>query len=112
MGEGALGASSVAKLFFDNIVRFFGIPGEVILNSDPSLTASFWVGAVGFAEHQASDEFCLPSSAVGKMERTHRPWRRPCTAYCLKVAWIETNGILYYHRLSFHCIILLVQRSL
>ena len=26
VGEGALSASSVAKLFFDNIVRFFGVP--------------------------------------------------------------------------------------
>ena len=29
VGEGALSASSVAKLFFDNVARFFGIPAEV-----------------------------------------------------------------------------------
>ena len=28
--EGALSASSIAKRFFDNLVRFFGIPGEVM----------------------------------------------------------------------------------
>ena len=40
MGEGALSASLVAKIFFDNIVRFFGIPGEVILYRDPRFTVS------------------------------------------------------------------------
>ena len=42
IGEGSLGASSVAKLFFDNKVRFFGIPAEVILDWYPRLAASFW----------------------------------------------------------------------
>ena len=42
MGEGALSASLVAKLFFYNIIRFFGIPGEVTIDRDPRLTASFW----------------------------------------------------------------------
>ena len=42
MGEGALSTSLVAKLFFDNIVRFFGIPAEMISDREPRLTASFW----------------------------------------------------------------------
>ena len=41
MGEGALIASSVAKVF-DNVVRFFGVPSEVISDRDPRFTASFW----------------------------------------------------------------------
>ena len=40
--EGALSASSVAKLFFDNVVRLFGIPGEVISDRDLRFTAYFW----------------------------------------------------------------------
>ena len=40
--EGALSASSVAKFFFDNVARYFGIPMEVIANRDPRFTASFW----------------------------------------------------------------------
>ena len=35
-----LGASSVAKLFFDNVARFFGVPSEVISDRDPKSTAS------------------------------------------------------------------------
>ena len=42
VGEGALSASSVAKLSLDNIVGLFGIPVEVISDRDPRLTASFW----------------------------------------------------------------------
>ena len=42
VGDGDLSASSVAKLFFDNVVRFFGIPVEVILDRDPRFTACFW----------------------------------------------------------------------
>ena len=41
IGEGAMSASSCAKLFLDNIVRFFGVLAEVILDRDPRFTASF-----------------------------------------------------------------------
>ena len=42
VGEGALSASSIAKLFFDNVVRFFGVNTEVISDRDSSFTATFW----------------------------------------------------------------------
>ena len=42
MGEGALNASPIAKIFFDNIVRFFGVPAKAISNRDPRFTTSFW----------------------------------------------------------------------
>ena len=42
VGEGDQSTSSLAKLFFDNIVSSFGIIGEVILTSFPSFTVSFW----------------------------------------------------------------------
>ena len=61
VGEGALSASSVAKLFFDNIAKFFGIPAEVISDKDPRFTAFFLVESMVSAEYQASDEFFLPS---------------------------------------------------
>ena len=60
--ERALSAALVAKLFFDNVVRFFGVPGEVISDRDPSFCCFLLVGAVGFAGDQASNEFYLPSS--------------------------------------------------
>ena len=42
MEEGALRASSVAMLLFDNVVRFFGVPAEVTLDRHPRFTSSFW----------------------------------------------------------------------
>ena len=39
MGEGELSAEQVAHLFFENIVRTFGLPDEVLHNRDPSFTA-------------------------------------------------------------------------
>ena len=42
MGEGALSAFLVAKLFFDNVVRSFGIPVGVVSSREPRFTASFW----------------------------------------------------------------------
>ena len=42
LGEGGLSTSSVARLFFDNIVLFFGIPSEATSEGEPRFTASFW----------------------------------------------------------------------
>ena len=42
IGEGALSASLVARFFFDNVMRFFGIPTEMISDRDPRFTVSFW----------------------------------------------------------------------
>ena len=41
-GENQLTAPEVAKLFFENWVRFFGVPKYVIHDRDIRFTASFW----------------------------------------------------------------------
>ena len=41
MGEGALSVNAVAKLFFGNVVRFLGVPIEVISERDPRFTVFF-----------------------------------------------------------------------
>ena len=42
VGENQLTAPEVAKLFFENWVRFFGVPKYVIHNRDVFFTASLW----------------------------------------------------------------------
>ena len=42
VGENQLTAPEVAKLFFENWVRFFGVPKYVIHDRDVNFTASFW----------------------------------------------------------------------
>ena len=41
VGKGAQRTSLVAKIFFNNAVRFFGILAEVILERFPRFTVSF-----------------------------------------------------------------------
>ena len=71
MGEGELSAEQVAHLFFENIVRTFGLPDEVLHDRDLRFTADFW--------HQLWDKLgsrAVLSSAYhpqtdGKAERAH-----------------------------------------
>ena len=41
VGDGELSAPATVKLFFDNIVRSFGIPQVVVHDRDPRFTSSF-----------------------------------------------------------------------
>ena len=43
VGENALSAPEVARLFFDNIVRLFGVHASVFTDRDPRFTAAFWL---------------------------------------------------------------------
>ena len=42
LGAGELSAAAVAKLFFDSVVRQFGLPDTVVHDHDPRFTADFW----------------------------------------------------------------------
>lgn len=42
MGEGGLRATEIARLFFDNVVRHFGVPKVIVSDRDPRFTGAFW----------------------------------------------------------------------
>ena len=42
IGEGELSTEQVAHLFFENAVRTFGLPDEVLHDRDSRFTADFW----------------------------------------------------------------------
>ena len=42
LGAGELSAATVARLFFDSVVRLFGIPDNVVHDRDPRFTGEFW----------------------------------------------------------------------
>ena len=42
MGNGELSAKQVATLFFNAVVRLFGLADEVLHDHDPRFTADFW----------------------------------------------------------------------
>ena len=37
-----MSASSIAKFYFDDVIKFFGVLGGVISNGDPRFTDFFW----------------------------------------------------------------------
>ena len=41
-GENELSAPAVAKLFFEHVVRLYGVPHVVPHDRDPRFTAAFW----------------------------------------------------------------------
>ena len=42
MGEGLLSAEQTAKLFYENVVRLFGVPNTVLHDQDVRFTSQFW----------------------------------------------------------------------
>ena len=42
LGAGEMSAEATEKLFFDGIVRHYGLPDEVLHDRDPRFTADFW----------------------------------------------------------------------
>ena len=42
MGEGKLSAKQVVQLFFEHVVRTFGLPDEVLHDRDLCFTTDFW----------------------------------------------------------------------
>ena len=42
-GEGKLAAPEVARLFFDNVVRLYGVPASVLHDRDARFTSTFWI---------------------------------------------------------------------
>ena len=42
LGAGELSAAAVAKLFFNQVVRQFGLPDNVVHDRDARFTADFW----------------------------------------------------------------------
>ena len=42
VGEKELDAPAVAQLFFDNVIRLFGVPCFVLHDHDPRFTSAFW----------------------------------------------------------------------
>ena len=41
-GENELSAPAIAKLFFEHVVRLYGVPRVVLHDRDPRFTAAFW----------------------------------------------------------------------
>ncbi|POM66992.1 Pol protein [Phytophthora palmivora] len=40
-------AKDTAKLFFNNVIRYYGIPRTIISDRDPKFTSKFWKALIG-----------------------------------------------------------------
>ena len=72
MGEGELSAEHVAQLFFDSVVRVFGLPDAVLHDRDPRFTADFWRHLWCSLGSRAVFSSAYHPQTDGKAEHTHR----------------------------------------
>ena len=72
MREGALSAPSVAKLYFDNVVRFFGVLAEVVSYRDPRFTALFCYELWALLGTKLLMSFAYYPLIDWQTERTHK----------------------------------------
>ena len=72
MGGGELSAEQVATLFFNAVVRLFGLPDEVLHDHDPRFTADFWRHWWDTMGSRAVYSSAYHPWTDGKAERAHR----------------------------------------
>ena len=72
MGEGEVSAEQVAHLFFENMVRTFGLPDDVLHDRDPCFTADFWRQLWDKRGSHAVFSSAYYPQTDGKTERAHR----------------------------------------
>ena len=72
LGAGELSAANVARLFFDSVVRLFGIPDTVLHDRDPRFTADFWRCLWDLMGSKAVFSSAYHPQTDGQTERAHR----------------------------------------
>ena len=76
MGEDKLSAAQVAKLLFENIVRFFGIPKELVHDHDPRFTAHLWHELWHTSSTKTSAYTAFHPQSDAQRERTNRKFEQ------------------------------------
>lgn len=72
MGDGELSAAAVARLFFDHVVRTFGVPHAVLHDRDPRFTSSFWSELWKLLGSRVALSSAYHPESDGQTERVHR----------------------------------------
>ena len=72
IGEGALSAPEVAHLFFEYVVRLFGIPHVVLHDRDARFTAHFWRCLWELLGSRVALSSAYHPQTDGQTECTHR----------------------------------------
>ena len=72
MGGGGLTAQHTARVFFDHVVRFFGVPDSVLSDRDPRFTAEFWKALWGILGTRVVLSSAYHPQTDGQTERQNR----------------------------------------
>ena len=76
MGEDKLLAAKVAELLFENIVRFFGVPKELVHDRDPRFTAHLWHELWCILGTKTSASTAFYPLSDGQSEHTNRTFEQ------------------------------------
>ena len=72
IGAGEMSSEATAKLFFEAVVRFSGLPDEVLHDRDPHFTADFWRELWKLLGIRAVFSSAYHPKTDGRTERMHR----------------------------------------
>ncbi|KAG2887218.1 hypothetical protein PC119_g19808 [Phytophthora cactorum] len=77
-------AEDTAKLFFNNVIRYYGIPSTIISDRDPKFTSKFWTALVNLMKVKTAMTTAHRAQADGQTERQNRTLEdslRCCISY-------------------------------
>ena len=101
LGAGELSAAHVARLFFDSVVRLFGVPEDVVHDRDPRFTSDFWRCLWELMGTKVVLSSAYHPQTDGQTERTHRTLEQ--ALMCLLVErsrpesdWCELLGVVEF----------------
>ena len=72
MGGGGLTAQQTARVFFEHVVRFFGVPDSILSDRDPRFTAEFWKAMWGILGTRVVLSSAYHPQTDGQTERQNR----------------------------------------
>ncbi|GMF56054.1 unnamed protein product [Phytophthora fragariaefolia] len=61
-----------AKLFFNNVIRYYGIPSTIISDRDPKFTTKFWTALTSLMKIKTAMTMAHRAQADGQTERQNR----------------------------------------
>ena len=72
MGEGLLSAEQTAKLFYENVVRLFGVPNTILHDRDVQFTSQFWTAFFELIGSKVLFTSAYHPQIDGLMEQKHK----------------------------------------
>ena len=72
MGEGLLSAEQTVKLFYENMLRLFGVPNTILHDRDVRFTSQFWTAFFELIGSKVFLTMAYHPQTDGQMEQMHK----------------------------------------